>query len=206
MSSDLLVILIKNSIRGKVKTRLAVDLGDDMALKIYRKLVIITLSEIEKVKTDKWILFSDFIEKDLLPTDKTISTGIQEGNDLGNRMLKAFFNGFKAGYQHICIIGSDCYEINSDIIHQAFSQLRNYDFVLGPAHDGGYYLLGLNVLLEDIFLNKQWSTSNVLKSTLEDIKRESLSCFLLRELIDVDTKFDLELLNIDLKTFMSHDS
>ncbi len=158
-----------------------------------------------KVESDKWILFSDFKEDTMIPDDKRITTGLQEGKDLGDRMSNAFINGFKAGYQHICIIGTDCYEINSDIIRQAFDQLRFYDFVLGPANDGGYYLLGMNTMLEDVFLNKEWSTSNVLKSTLGDIKNHSLSFFFLQELIDVDTKSDLDLLNINPKTFIRNE-
>lgn len=206
LPQDLLIIFIKNPVLGKVKTRLAQDLGEEMALRIYRKLVEITLDEIKKVSIDKWILFSDYLEETMVPDGKNISSGLQQGKDLGERMMHAFIDGFEAGYHHICLIGGDCYEISAQIINEAFDRLHLYDFVLGPANDGGYYLVGMNALFKDIFLNKPWGTSAVLKRTMEDIQNHTLSCFLLKELIDVDTKKDLELLNINPEIFFRNES
>ncbi len=206
LTKDLLIIFIKNPIKGKVKTRLAQDLGEEMALKIYRKLVDRTLRETSGILTEKLILFSDFLERSIVPSDGNFSSGMQTGKDLGERMKYAFIEGFKLGYQHICLIGTDCYEISAQLILEAFDQLHLNDIVLGPANDGGYYLVGMNTLLEDIFLNKPWGTSAVLKRTLQDIDGHRLSCFLLRELIDVDTKKDLELLNINPEIFVRNES
>ena len=202
MKEDLLIIFIKNPIKGSVKTRLAADLGDDVALEVYKKLIEITFQAIEPVEGDKWVLYSDFIEASFDSPDGNIVTGVQQDGDLGQRMLQAFARGFSAGYQHICIIGSDCYNIRPEIIQEAFRRLLSYDFILGPSTDGGYYLLGMNSLFEDVFINKRWSTSNVLRTTLQNIRKNSYTYYLLEELTDIDTKADLELLKIDLKTFL----
>jgi rSAM/selenodomain-associated transferase 1 len=202
LQEDLLIIFVKNPIRGKVKTRLAADLGKDTSLKVYKKLIDITFRAIEPLRMDKWILYSDFVEGFSDSLDKRTSKGIQQGDDLGERMMKAFTDGFNAGYRHICIIGSDCYDIHPEIIQGAFKFLHKYDFVIGPSTDGGYYLLGMKYLFEDIFKNKRWSTSSVLDSTLQNIRKHSYSYFLLQELTDIDTKADLELLKIDLKKFL----
>jgi rSAM/selenodomain-associated transferase 1 len=202
LQEDLLIILVKNPIRGKVKTRLAADLGKDVSLKVYKKLIDITFRAIEPLKIDKWILYSDFIEGFSDSPDQRTSRGVQQGKDLGERMMQAFTNGFNAGYRHICIIGSDCYDLRPEIIQEGFELLCKYDFILGPSTDGGYYLLGINFLFEDIFIKIPWSTSTVLESTLQNIRKKSYSYFLLEELTDIDTKADLEFLKIDLKKFL----
>ncbi|MBS0000300.1 MAG: TIGR04282 family arsenosugar biosynthesis glycosyltransferase [Cyclobacteriaceae bacterium] len=202
MSGNLLIIFIKNSIKGKVKTRLAADLGEDVALKIYKKLMDRTLRSSAPVRTDIYLLFSDYVDLPASIPGRRVTSGLQSGQDLGERMLNAFIDGFKGGYRHICLLGTDCYEISSAIIGEAFEKLTGHDFVLGPSNDGGYYLIGMNSLLEQVFINKPWSTSTVLEKTLHDIIENSCSYELLPELVDVDTRADLELLNINLKTFL----
>ena len=95
---------------------------------------------------------------------------IQTKGDLGQKMLDAFQYGFSLGYKKIIIIGSDLYSLRLKHIESAFEKLENYDVVIGPALDGGYYLLGLNSMIPEIFKQKKWSTSSVLKETLSDLK------------------------------------
>ena len=88
------------------------------------------------------------------------------------------------------IIGSDLYHLEAKHLIEAFDHLESNDFVLGPASDGGYYLLGMKQMYSKLFLNKQWGTSSVLHDTLKDIKSSSVN--LLEELNDIDTYDDLK--------------
>jgi len=194
--------MIKNTIKGKVKTRLAVDIGENLALEVYQKLLEMTLSATIPLHVDQWVLYSDFIEQNDIWQGYNYKKAIQEGKDLGDRMMNAFKNGFKEGYQHICIIGSDCYLLDTKTLRKAFDKLKSYDFVIGPSTDGGYYLLGMNKLYKKVFQDKQWSSSKVLEHTLHDIKHQSFTYFLLKEFTDIDTKADLDLLKIDLKDLL----
>ena len=108
-------------------------------------------------------------------------------------MSNAFGEGFNNGYQSICIIGSDCFELNSKIILQAFETLTKNDVVMGPAKDGGYYLLGMNRLHREVFKNKTWSTDSVSTETISDFKELGLTYDLLDVLSDVDEEKDLPL-------------
>ena len=90
----------------------------------------------------------------------------------------------------VLIIGSDCYQLNSNIIEQAFLQLDTHDIVLGTATDGGYYLLGMKQMHHLLFINKQWSTNTVANSTLADCEKLGLRYYLLPTLSDIDTYQD----------------
>ena len=115
---------------------------------------------------------------------------LQVGEDLGIRMLHAFKNGFETGYEKVLIIGSDLYDLTAETIENAFIALENNEVVIGPAEDGGYYLLGMNSLEEKVFKNKDWGTETVRKDTLEDLKDKKV--FLLGELNDVDVFEDIK--------------
>ena len=98
---------------------------------------------------------------------------------------------FHEEYQQVIIIGSDCFEINAGIIDYAFKALITNDVVLGPASDGGYYLLGMKRLHKSLFHNKRWSGKDVLLDTVIDLKTEGLTYELLDTLSDVDVASDL---------------
>ena len=116
---------------------------------------------------------------------------IQQGEDLGSRMQQAFAWGFEQGYQDIVIVGSDNIEITQTIIEEAFTALKTNDFVIGPAKDGGYYLLGMKALYPEVFENKTWSTNTVFPDTMQNLKANSDQIHLLPLLSDVDTVEDL---------------
>ena len=105
-------------------------------------------------------------------------------------MYHAFEDGFQNGYEKVVIIGCDIYEMHRSDIESAFNSLDNNDFVIGPALDGGYYLLGMRQLREDIFQNKNWGTDSVLGDTLSNLQREKW--VLLDERNDVDTYDDIK--------------
>ena len=103
-------------------------------------------------------------------------------------MNAAFEHVFNLNYKSVSIIGSDCYELNADIIDTAFSQLEATNCVLGPTFDGGYYLLGLNNLQPELFKNIEWSTETVFDATVNICKKLQLLTSYLVKLNDVDVE------------------
>ena len=189
--NNALIIFIKNPVKGKVKTRLAATIGDDMALEIYKKLLKHTLDIVEHVAVDKFLFFSDTIEESIGFVNTPVYKVIQSGNNLGDKMSNAFERLFKNKYKRIIIIGTDCPGITANILEEAFSKLNDKDVVIGPAVDGGYYLIGVNQEQSNLFDNIEWSTSAVLNSTIGRCKKNNLSYTLLEELSDVDEEKDL---------------
>jgi len=182
---------VKNLELGNVKTRLANLIGDHNALIVYEALVDKTRETIEHLSVKKAIYYSNYIDEyDKFSNDK-FSKRLQLGDDLGNRMQNTFQSVFNLGFKKAVIIGSDCWDLTPEIIEVAFEELDSHDFVLGPAVDGGYYLMGMKEMLSDVFNNKQWSTANVLVDTLIDIDNASKTKALLPTLSDVDYLSDL---------------
>ncbi len=188
-SNNLLLVFIKNPELGKVKTRLAKSIGHNTALKIYHYLLLRTHHITNQVSCHKAVYYSDkIIEKDLWDVNSYLKY-LQKGDDLGIRMLNAFKNSFETGYKKVIVIGSDLYDLTPQIIEEAFLSLNTNDFVIGPAKDGGYYLLGMKKLQTTIFKNKAWGTSTVKKDTLNDITNKKVH--LLKELNDIDILEDI---------------
>ncbi len=185
-----LIIFVKNKIAGKVKTRLAATIGEQAALHIYQQLLAHTHSAVENLKVDKFVFYADHLEEDIW-TGADFKKQMQQGSDLGERMKNAFNNLFENGYEKALIIGTDCPGIEEEIIENAFAQLDNFDVIIGPAKDGGYYLLGMKKLLSFLFQNIKWSTRSVLKDTIAICKQHKLSYFLLPQLADIDVEKDL---------------
>ena len=105
-------------------------------------------------------------------------------------MENAFSELFGLGYKNIIIVGSDLLELKSEDISYAFDVLKHHDIVIGPSKDGGYYLLGMKRIHENIFKNKAWGTETVFEDTLKDLQNNDVE--LLKELNDIDTFEDLE--------------
>lgn len=186
-----IILFTKNPELGKVKTRLAKTIGNEKALEIYIKLLQHTRKIVEPLSVDKFVFYSENpIEKDEWD-DKTYSKKAQHGNDLGVRMKNAFEEVFQQNYDSVCIIGSDCYELNTTIVEEAFEKLKIHDAVIGPTYDGGYYLLGMNSLRKELFENKQWSTDSVFVDTVTDFKKFNLNFFSLDKLHDIDEEKDV---------------
>ncbi|OIQ27341.1 MAG: glycosyltransferase [Bacteroidetes bacterium MedPE-SWsnd-G2] len=188
-NTQLLITFTRNPELGKVKTRLAKTIGDQLALKTYEELMRHTAKTIKKFNCDKAIYYSEAIIKDDIWTDEYATKHLQTGIDLGSRMATAFEQGFKDGYQNIIIVGSDLFDLKTNHISEAFQKLSKSDIVIGPALDGGYYLLGMKTLHKSVFLNKNWGTSTVYKDTLKDIEHLNLSH--IETLNDIDTYEDL---------------
>jgi len=187
---NLLLIFTRNPELGKCKTRLAATTGDALALEIYQFLLKHTASITKTVNATKIVYYSEEIWQEDIWDNNHYQKKLQRGIDLGERMLNAFSAGFEAGYERVVIIGSDMYDISTEVIESAFLKLEHHDFVLGPAADGGYYLLGMKTLKENLFTDKAWGTGTVLKHTLEDLKAEHHILLEVRN--DVDVFEDIE--------------
>jgi rSAM/selenodomain-associated transferase 1 len=190
MTKNCILIFTRNPELGRVKTRLAKTIGDEKALKIYQFLLQKNKEISEQVSVEKRVYYSDFIAENDLWNAENYQKFLQKGSDLGNRMQQAFQESFQSGCEKVIIIGSDLYDITPEIIESAFENLNTNDVVLGPAKDGGYYLLGIKSIHKLIFQHKKWGTASVLKETLEDLTDKKV--FLLEELNDVDVFEDIE--------------
>jgi len=190
-SKKALIIFIKNPELGKCKTRLAKTIGNKAALEVYKNLLQHTLSITKQIRADKFVYYSEAIHKNDIWNDSFFRKKIQQGNDLGDKMKNAFKELFQSGYEKIVIIGSDLLDLETNQIKKAFDALNATDCVLGPAKDGGYYLLGLTKILPFIFENKSWSTPRLWTETLRDLKENSVAFATLETLNDIDTFDDL---------------
>ncbi|MDX1328968.1 MAG: TIGR04282 family arsenosugar biosynthesis glycosyltransferase [Arenibacter sp.] len=187
---NLLLIFTRNPVLGKCKTRLAASIGNEAALNIYKFLLLHTQKITTDLEVDKWVCYSDYINEDDLWNPNTYLKKVQRGTDLGERMGNAFDDGFKEGYQNIIVIGSDMYDLNESELKAAFEALDSNDYVVGPALDGGYYLLGMKTPTPELFKNKSWGTDTVLKNTLAHLKDEEY--FLLSPKNDIDYYEDIK--------------
>lgn len=190
MNKSLILIFTRNPELGKVKTRLAASIGDQNALEIYVQLLEHTKKVALETPYDKQVLYSEAINTNDMWEAASFQKKLQVGEDLGDRMYNAFQGGFNAGYEKIVIIGSDLIALESSDISTAISKLDDNDIVIGPAEDGGYYLLGMKKVPENIFTNKEWGTDTVLADTLLDIT--NLKYHLLKEKNDIDTYEDIK--------------
>ena len=202
MHKNLVITFTRNPELGKVKTRLANTIGNISALAIYKKLLEHTESVLQQIDCDKAVYYSVKIRENDLWNPDIYQKYQQFGDHLGIRMLNAFKTGFDAGYTKIVIVGSDLYDLKPKHINQAFDALDNNDAVIGPALDGGYYLLGMKQLHPAIFENKSWGTETVFEDTMKDLVKENV--FLLEPLNDVDTYEDMSN-NQTLKALIEHD-
>ena len=175
-----------------VKTRLANTIGDEKALEIYELLRHHTALVSGKVHAERMVFYSRFIPTFDLFLTENFSAWLQEGNDLGERMLHAIKSGFESGFHHVVLIGTDCYELSSAVLEDAFSALEQSDAVIGPATDGGFYLIGMKRVIPELFLHRQWSTSEVLKDTIAILQQLDTTYKLLVELSDIDTFDDFK--------------
>lgn len=185
-----LLIFIKNPIKGKAKTRLAATVGDDEALRIYKELLKHTRQIATNIDANRYLFYGFFIDNEDDWSNDKFNKFLQIDGSLGDKMKDAFEKVFTDGNQKVIIIGSDCASLTPEIVSNAFLQLDNHDFVIGPADDGGYYLIGMNSFEPTIFDGVAWSTEAVLPKTIENIKALNKNYALLTVLSDIDYEED----------------
>jgi rSAM/selenodomain-associated transferase 1 len=189
MKTDALLIFTRNPELGKVKTRLAKTIGDADALQVYKDLLQHTMEQTQSVDCDKFVFYDSAIIEGDIWKDAVYHKRIQSKGDLGHKMQAAFELLFEMGYTNCIIVGSDLFDLKSELIETAFTELHKNEVVLGPAEDGGYYLLGLKEIHRALFQNKDWGTSSVFADTLKDLEAQKIH--LLPTLNDIDTFEDL---------------
>lgn len=190
MSKNIINIFIKNPRLGYVKTRLAATLGNEEALKIYHFLLDKTRAAVLQTDAKRWLWYSDTIAENDDWDNALFHKKVQKTGDLGARMYGAFQAAFAEGANKVIIVGSDCPELNGDLLHQALEALEQHDFVIGPTPDGGYYLLGMNQLHQEVFQDIAWSTDAVYPTTANIIKALGCTKFDLAPLSDIDNEAD----------------
>ena len=200
-SKKALIVFTRNPELGKCKTRLAATIGDQSALDVYRFLLDHTVKITSSLKADVYVYYSEKIKEIDIWDTSIFRKKQQQGHDLGAKMQEAFTEVFKMGYQKAIIIGSDMYDITTQDLEDAFLTLEDNNFVIGPAQDGGYYLLGMKHLKPPLFKNKKWGTNTVLGDTLKDLELENLA--ILAEKNDVDYYEDIKDIAV-FKKFFPH--
>ncbi len=186
-----LLIFIKNSEKGKVKTRLAKTVGDAKALEIYHALLDHTRKVALATSADRLLFYSNYIEENDAWAKEAFDKYVQQGDDLGKRMENGFAKALE-NHDKAVIIGSDCASLTAGMVEEAFTKLDEHPYVLGPAMDGGYYLLGMRTPTPTLFQDVAWSTEEVAKVTLAKIEAMGKSCYQLPTLSDIDYWEDWE--------------
>ena len=179
-----LAIFARAPVLGRVKTRLAKDVGDEAALAVYRELLALTLGRLgspnDHFRAELWLEGESSELDELAPR---LAVHRQPGGDLGERMAAAFADGVSA------LVGCDIPGIGAAYVRAALAALADADLVLGPTEDGGYCLVAMNEPHPEVFADIPWSTSAVLAATLDTARH--LSVTLLDTLWDVDEAEDL---------------
>jgi hypothetical protein len=198
-----LVIFAKAPIPGQVKTRLCPPLTPDEAATLHGSFVLDTLERTKAAAAAFKLAFDRYLA--CAPSSAHVFFRIMEerqgvrlidqvGEDLGARMAQIFEILFARGYKRVFIVGTDTPSLPLERYQQALAALELHDLVLGPALDGGYYLIGLNRPIPDLFTGIPWSTDQVLKLTQEKAGQLGLKSALLTPWRDIDTIGDLEAL------------
>jgi rSAM/selenodomain-associated transferase 1 len=196
--SRALLVFAKTPKPGKVKTRLLPAVSPQVAAALHAACIADTLRLVREVRGCEVIVFAAGGRSYFQKLAKKPGTGPrlrvlpQRGADLGARMENAFRKCFVLGHRQAVVIGTDTPWMGAERLRRAFAELKRSDVVLGPAEDGGYYLLGMRRMATAIFRGIPWSTGRVLELTLEAIARARLRKKLLRRDFDLDRPKDLE--------------
>ncbi|NUP90414.1 MAG: TIGR04282 family arsenosugar biosynthesis glycosyltransferase [Candidatus Sumerlaeia bacterium] len=195
---DLLLVFVRLPVPGEVKTRLAKRLGPVAAAEAYRAFAEWVFTNTVSPAPGVWRRWACFTPRTGL---KALQTWLrpfpidhflpQAPGDLGTRLMAATGGAFHARASKVVVIGTDCVDVTQNLVGEAFEALDESDVVLGPSHDGGYYLLGLRGLTPKLFQRIPWSTDQVLAATRERAKELGLSVQSLPALHDIDRPADL---------------
>jgi rSAM/selenodomain-associated transferase 1 len=193
VDSKRLIILAKAPRPGTVKTRLARDLGADQACAAYRQIVAKLFSELDGLKSVEIRFTPGDAREEVTPWQRPGWRLTPQGSgDLGQRLQTAFADAFEAGFKRVVAIGSDCPTLTAGDVESSWAALDNYDAVIGPALDGGYWLIALRAPCPELFQGISWSTADVLPQTVSRAKAAGLKVKLLRERRDIDSAADWE--------------
>lgn len=185
-----LIIFVRKPALGKVKTRLAATIGDAAALDAYLHMLAHTRAVALACDCERYLFYAGDIDEEDAWSSTDFKKYLQADGDLGARMRAAFQQVFSEGHDKALIIGSDCLDLRPSHLSQAYRLLALHEAVLGPASDGGYYLLGLRADIPALFAGIPWSTETVLRDTLAVLNGQGRSYALAETLHDIDTEAD----------------
>lgn len=200
--NNCLIIFAKEPEKGKVKTRLLGHLSEGRCLKLYKAFLKDTLELAKPLKRIDRVLAHDSLSNKpryLKQIAHSFTFYKQIGKNLGQRMHNAFQFAQKMNSNKAVIIGSDSPNLPVKYIKDAFRRLDRNDIVLGPSHDGGYYLIGLKQPCAEIFRGVKWSSETVLKKTVKNSLKLNKKIALLHKWYDVDDSIGLIRLRCDLR-------
>ena len=194
---ECLIIFTRYPIPGKTKTRLIPALGAVGAANLHRELTEQTLTQARHLNTAEAIAVEVHVAGGEEHPDLAKWLGadlvyqLQGNGDLGDRMALSIDLALRAGRERVIIIGTDCPGLNADLLKSAFQTLHSHDLVLGPAIDGGYYLIGLRRFIPELFVGISWGTAEVLQQTVNIANKLGVSVGYLPPLADIDRPEDL---------------
>lgn len=195
-AKEILAVFARAPVLGRVKTRLSPPLTADEALALHRALVEDTLEalgRLERPAMSRLLLLSEPLKRATdLDVPREWSIGTQSSGQLGEKLASLFYTSFRRGVERVVVLGSDSPTLPLEAVGEAFERLASKDAVIGPAEDGGYYLLGTRVWIPELFQNVAWGSSKVLEQTLSKLQRTGRSHDLLVPWYDVDRAEDLE--------------
>jgi uncharacterized protein len=196
ISKQHLIIFTRYPEAGKTKTRLIPALGSFGAANLQRQMTEYTIFQVKELQKEIAISFevrfaggNSQLMEEWLGSDLIYQS--QGDGDLGSRMMRSLFSSFESGAEKVVIIGTDCPGVNTQVIATAFEHLHTFDMVLGPAIDGGYYLIGLRLSVPELFTNIDWGTAQVFQQTIDIADKLNLSRVYLPYLADIDRPEDL---------------
>ncbi len=194
-SENCILFFVKHPAAGKVKTRLAQHVGQDVATDLYKSFVADILSTLRALSVNIKIVYyaSDAENQFQQWLGEEYSYIRQIGMDLGQRMKNAFLQAFSDGFDNVILIGSDIPDLPAEYLELAFKALETNGVVVGPSSDGGYYLIGFtrSTFLPEVFEGVCWSSKSVLEQTANVLKQYEQKVYLLPQWYDIDTWADL---------------
>jgi len=200
--TELLAVFARAPVLGKVKTRLSPPLTAEQARALHRALVEDTLDHLKRIERpgiERLLLLSEPLQD---PSALTVPSGwtttVQAGGGLGERLASLFDMGFRRGVSRLVVLGSDSPTVPPEVVHDAFDDLEHRKVVLGPAEDGGYYLLGCSEWIPELFQDIDWGTPEVLEQTMNIVKARKISVSTLIRWYDIDRSEDLEKLRQEI--------
>lgn len=190
-----ILVFVRAPEPGRVKTRLAAEIGAEAALRVYTRLARHTLAEALALAPQVTVRVHFTPAGAAAAVRRWLGEGAdylpQGAGDLGERLEQAFREAFMAGFAPVVVVGSDLPHLSASLLQRALELLEEEDAVLGPARDGGYYLLGLRRDLPGLFEDISWSTDRVFAQTLARLRAAGVEPALLETLSDVDVAADL---------------
>lgn len=198
-----LIIFVDNLEKGKVKKQLARDIGEDKSLEVYKYLLSHTKDVTVHCKYNLFVFYSHYLHIADVFDDHVFSKHLQEGEEISEKMMNAFKKVFDLGHKNVCLIQSDCYDLQPEILNEAFEKLHETNIVTGPSQSSGFYLFGMNNFYPEFFITDENYVLTV-DQTQEIVNKLALTSSQLPRLSVINTMEDL--LQTDILTKLKEEN